>query len=64
MIKLDPKTLLNLSLLPTLILFLTGMALLPFALGTELTTPVLLIGGGLLVGYLLTKRLGEPKPKP
>lgn len=64
MIKFDPRTILSISLIPTLAMFLTGSVLLIFAFGTELATPVLLIGGGLLAGFVLTKRFGDPKPKP
>ncbi len=64
MIKFDPRTLLTFSLIPTLILFLTGSVLLLFAFGTDLAKPVLLIAGGLLGGFILTKRLADPKSKP
>jgi hypothetical protein len=64
MSNFDPRSLLTYSLLPTLVVFLTGIVLLLFALGTGLATPALLIGGGLLGGFLLTKRFNSQKPKP
>jgi len=57
----DPKFLLRHSLLPILTLFILGAALLLFAMGTDLASPFLMIGGGVLGGVILSKRFRSPK---